>query len=71
MMDKGEDVADVFAIPDFWKPSNWLDGPLRNINDGNPFFKIHTHGELLSNALDSRIGALRPSKELFLIQTCR
>ncbi len=70
-MDNGEDVADVFAIPDFWKPSNWLDGPLRSINDENPFFTTPTHGELLSDRRDFPIGAWGSSKELFLTQTCR
>ena len=38
MEDKG-DGFDVFAIPDFWKSSSWLDASLRDLQQ-DPFFAL-------------------------------
>ncbi|KAK4231296.1 Spc98 family-domain-containing protein [Podospora fimiseda] len=35
-----EDLSDLFAIPDFWRPCNWLDKTIRDINKQNPIFEF-------------------------------
>lgn len=37
-MANDEDLSDLFAIPDFWRPSNWLDQSINDINKQNPLF---------------------------------
>ncbi|KXX82142.1 Spindle pole body component alp6 [Madurella mycetomatis] len=37
-MANDEDLSDLFAIPDFWRPSNWLDQSIDDINKQNPLF---------------------------------
>jgi hypothetical protein len=36
-MDETDDVSDVFAIPDFWKSSTWLDSSAINLQPGGIF----------------------------------
>jgi len=47
MVREEEDLADLFAIPDFWRPCNWLDMTIRDINKQNPLFEIDVTGKFL------------------------
>ncbi|KAK4130763.1 hypothetical protein BT67DRAFT_452215 [Trichocladium antarcticum] len=41
------DLSDLFAVPDFWQPSSWLDKAINDINDiktQNPLFALDAHG---------------------------
>ncbi|KAK4166001.1 Spc98 family-domain-containing protein [Cladorrhinum sp. PSN259] len=35
-----EDLSDLFAVPDFWRPCSWLNKTIRDINKQNPLFEI-------------------------------
>ncbi|KAK0714633.1 Spc98 family-domain-containing protein [Lasiosphaeris hirsuta] len=35
-----DDTARLFAIPDFWQPSSWLDQSILDINSNNPLFSL-------------------------------
>lgn len=35
--DEDEDVSNVFAIPDFWKSSTWLETPTEDGREGSVF----------------------------------
>ncbi|KAK3940618.1 Spc98 family-domain-containing protein [Diplogelasinospora grovesii] len=39
-MDDEQEIANVFAIPDFWQSSGWLEQSLLEINRGNPLFSL-------------------------------
>lgn len=40
-MNGDDDISDVFAIPDFWKRSTWLDSPSVQLKDH--FFALDVH----------------------------
>ena len=39
-MEHNEDQSDLFAIPDLWRPSRWLDQTINDINRQNPLFTL-------------------------------
>ncbi|KAK3987808.1 Spc98 family-domain-containing protein [Cladorrhinum sp. PSN332] len=41
MAHDGDDLSDLFAIPDFWRPCEWLDKTIRDINKQNPLFEFN------------------------------
>ncbi|GAB1318809.1 Spindle pole body component [Madurella fahalii] len=43
-MANDEDPPDLFAIPDFWRPSNWLGQSVDDINKQNPLFTFDVSG---------------------------
>lgn len=45
MVREEEDLPDLFAIPDFWRPCNWLGKTIRDINKQNPLFEIDVSGK--------------------------
>jgi hypothetical protein len=43
-MDDEQEIANVFAIPNFWQSSGWLEQSLLEINRGNPLFSLDLAG---------------------------
>ncbi|KAK4644391.1 hypothetical protein QC761_304390 [Podospora bellae-mahoneyi] len=42
--DDKDDLSNLFAIPDFWRPSNWLAKSIEEINKQNPLFSWGAEG---------------------------
>lgn len=42
--DDEDDLSNLFAIPDFWRPSNWLAKSIEEINKQNPLFSWGAEG---------------------------
>ena len=40
MAHEEEDLADPFAIPNFWQTSSWLDQTILGANTKNPLFSL-------------------------------
>ncbi|KAL2260254.1 hypothetical protein VTK26DRAFT_5772 [Humicola hyalothermophila] len=53
-MAEGRDISDLFAIPDLWRPSAWLDQTIGDINKQNPLFTLDLASETQTLASPSK-----------------
>ncbi|KAK4193929.1 Spc98 family-domain-containing protein [Podospora australis] len=53
-----EDLSDLFAIPDFWRPSNWLDQSIIEINRQNPLFTFGVSGTINISASYTKLDSI-------------